>query len=154
MSARCGVSDTPVLMDGDPILRQRSAEVEAFDDDLAELIALMLRVLHARQGRGLAAIQIGVPKRVIVARSQDELRWMVNPVVTRTLRREVVEREGCLSVEPKYWRTVSRPAKCEIDWQSPDGTKHSGGFSGEMARILQHEIDHLDGVLITDRPPA
>lgn len=144
-----------VLQEGDPLLRERSSEVDEFGDDLRSLVALMLAVIKGGRGRGLAAVQIGVPLRVIVALVDGVPHWMINPVVTRTLRREAVEREGCLSVPPRHWRPVSRPAKCEIDWQDTDGTKHSRGFSGEIARVLQHEIDHLDGVLITDKdPPA
>lgn len=143
-----------VLMDGDPFLRQRSEEVEHFDDHLRALIGHMVSVILSRRARGLAAVQIGVPVRVIVARVGNEFLHMVNPVITRTLNRHAVEQEGCLSVLPKHWRTVSRPAKCEISWQDHKGDQHADGFSGEWARVLQHEIDHLDGILITDREPA
>lgn len=147
---------TAILMDGDPFLRQRSAEVDRFDEDLVVLIGHMFTTImeHRPAARGLAAVQIGVPARVIVGRVGVELRYMVNPVITRTLNRFVVEPEGCLSVPSKHWRPVSRPAKCEIDWQDHQGVKYSEGFSGDWARVLQHEIDHLDGVLITDKEPA
>lgn len=143
-----------ILMDGDPFLRQRSQEVEHFDDYLVALIGHMMSVIQTRCARGLAAVQIGVPVRVIVARVGNEFLHMVNPVITRTLNRFAVEQEGCLSVLPKHWRAVSRPAKCEISWQDHKGEQHAGGFSGEWARVLQHEIDHLNGILISDRPPA
>lgn len=141
-----------VLLDGNPILRERSAEITEFGEPVAKLVAVMLSVIANGRGRGLAAVQIGVPVRVVVALVRGEVQWMVNPVITRTLNRFVTEREGCLSVLPRNWRPVSRPAKCEIEWQDTDGTSHHRGFSGEMARVLQHEIDHLDGVLITDKP--
>lgn len=143
-----------ILMDGDPFLRQRSTEVEHFDDHLVALIGQLINVIATRRARGLAAIQIGVPVRVIVARVGREALPMVNPVITRTLNRFVIEQEGCLSVLPKHWRAVSRPAKCEIEWQDHTGAKHSDGFSGEWARVLQHEIDHLDGILISDKAAA
>lgn len=143
-----------VLMDGDPFLRQRSAEVEQFDDHLVALIGHMMTVVQSRRARGLAAVQIGVPFRVIVVTVDRKWLPMVNPVITRKLNRFTVEQEGCLSVLPKHWRRVSRPAKCDIEWQDHTGAKRSEGFSGEWARVLQHEIDHLDGVLITDREPA
>lgn len=145
-----------ILMDGDPRLREQSAEVTDFDQGLVDLIGAMFTIITSQRpaARGLAAVQIGQPFRIIVARVGNELRYMINPVVTRTLNRFVVEPEGCLSVPPKHWRSVSRPAKCEIDWQDHTGAKYSEGFSGDWARVLQHEIDHLDGVLITDKEPA
>ncbi|SKB26863.1 peptide deformylase [Sphingopyxis flava] len=143
-----------ILMDGAPFLRQRSVEIEKFDDDLAALVRHMIEIVQARRARGLAAIQIGVPVRVIVATADGKGLAMVNPVITRTLNRFAVEMEGCLSVPPSQWRKVSRPAKCEIEWQDIIGNRHAEGFSGAWARVLQHEIDHLDGTLITDREPA
>lgn len=156
MSEVAPLQSVAILMDGDPRLRERSAEVEQFDQGLVELINVMFGVILERRpaARGLAAVQIGTPLRVIVARAGVQLRYMVNPVITRTLNRSTVENEGCLSVRPKDWRPVSRPAKCEIDWQDHTGAKYSEGFSGEWARVLQHEIDHLDGILITDREAA
>lgn len=141
-----------VLMDGDPLLRQSSAVVSDFDDWLPLVVTDMIDVMNSRNGRGLAAIQIGIPRRIIVARVADVIEIMVNPIVVRTLNRETIEREGCLSVLPRFWRDVSRPAKCEIEWQDLFGETMRADFSSEMARVLQHEIDHLDGILITDKP--
>jgi peptide deformylase len=144
--------DDMILREGHIMLSQRSAEVDTFDDELVDLIARMVRIVNDTKAYGLAAVQIGVPLRVIVTRFDGEIMWMVNPVLTRTLNREAVEREGCLSVSPDNWRTVSRPAKCEIAWRDGMGRTYERGFSGKLARILQHEIDHLEGVLITDKP--
>lgn len=141
-----------VLMDGDPILRQRAAEVETFDADIDMLICQMVGVVSQRHALSLAAPQIGVSRRVIVICVDGAFSWFVNPRITRTLRREAVEREGCLSVPQALWRPVSRPAKCEIAWQDENGQHHAGGFSGTHARVIQHEIEHLDGVLISDKP--
>lgn len=144
----------PILSDESPILRQVSAEVTEFGDDLHRLIAKMIAVMEQRRGAGLAAIQIGVPLRVIITHDEGEARWFINPVITRRLNRFDVANEGCLSVPPSRWRPVSRPAKCELEWRDAHGGYHSGGFRGMMARIIQHEVDHLDGILITDKVAA
>ena len=145
-----------VLMDGDPILRQRAAEVVDFDFDadldLELLICQMLGVVNKHHALGLAAPQIGVSQRVIVAHVEGKWHWMVNPRIVRTLRREAVEREGCLSVPPSLWRNVSRPAKCDVAWQDEHGFPNTATLTGLLARVVQHEVEHLDGVLISDKP--
>lgn len=143
-----------ILCDDEPVLREKSAEVTEFGEAIVPLIGTMLAVLDHKQGQGLAAVQIGVLQRVIVAIVKNEALWMINPVIMRQLNRFETSREGCLSVRPQFWREVSRPAKCDIEWQDVDGTKHKRGFSGQWARVLQHEIDHLDGILITDKEAA
>lgn len=142
----------PILRDSDPRLRLVSLDVDDFGPSLRDLVNRMVGAMRVRRGVGLAAIQIGVPSCVIVAETEGELRVMINPKITRKLNRETVAKEGCLSIEPRRWRDVSRPAKCEISWQDVDGAHCSGGFSGLTARVLQHEIDHFDGILITDKP--
>lgn len=145
-------AENTVLMDDNPILREVSQPVGEFDATLALLADRMKRILADRYALGLAAIQIGVPLRMIVAKLDDGVTVMVNPTITRRLNRNATAREGCLSVLPRNWRNVDRPAKCEVTWQGLDGAQYSGGFSGLDARIIQHECDHLDGVLITDHP--
>jgi peptide deformylase len=147
----------PIIMRGDPILKQVSLPVTEFDSALTTLATTMMTTMANRGGRGLAAVQIGVLQRVIVATTipsrsgPTELYVMVNPVITRALGRCTIEREGCLSI-PGVGRMVSRPAKCEVTWQDLTGQSHSKGFSGELARVIQHEMDHLEGILITDKP--
>lgn len=141
----------PILEDTDPLLRERSAEVVEFGAETEALINTMLASMCIRGGIGLAAIQIGVPLRVVIALVDGVPHALVNPVITRRLNRETIEREGCLSVPPSKWGNVSRPAKCDIRWRDASGTHCAGSFSGKLARVLQHEIDHLDGVLITDK---
>jgi peptide deformylase len=111
-------------------------------------------ILDSRRGRGLAAIQIGVPVRVLIVREGAYYRPFINPAITRTLNRLVVELEGCLSVPPHKWGDVSRPAKCDATWLDLNGEEHSATLTGETARIFQHEFDHLNGILITDRIAA
>jgi peptide deformylase len=139
-----------VVLDSNPILRQVSAPVTEFDLDLKQLAVDMIETMVNYQGVGLSAIQIGVPKRIIIAVENDNLQLLVNPVITRKLQRETETWEGCLSIPGRQVR-VSRPAKCDVDYQDLDGNHHSACFSGLMARIVQHEMDHLDGILITDK---
>lgn len=146
--------DDRILPDTDPLLRQTSELVTVFDYALQLVAMNMTEAMLARNGLGLAAVQIGKPIRLIVVRTDDGLLFMVNPVVTRKLRRDAIEREGCLSVPPRKWGKIARPAKCEAEWQDLDGKPRSGGFSGIVARCVQHEVEHLEGILITDHPRA
>jgi peptide deformylase len=141
----------PLIMDDNPLLREVSISVIDFDTNLIDLVKSMVATMFSNNGCGLSAIQIGVTKRVIVAFFETKVVVMVNPVITRTLKREIVESEGCLSIPRTKWCQVSRPAKCDVDFQDTDGTNHSISLSGRLARIIQHEIDHLNGVLIYDK---
>lgn len=140
---------TTILMDDDPQLRVKSQPVEDFAA-VRELIATMKQIVANRRARGLAAIQIGVPLRVMIVREGDEYRALINPRITRTLNRFTTEREGCLSISPRYWGDVSRPAKCDAVWFNENGDQHSATLTGETARIFQHELDHFEGILMTD----
>jgi peptide deformylase len=142
-----------VVKDSDPLLQTISLPVTEFNADLKHLCVRMLKTVEYHQARGISAIQLGIAQRVILAVADGKTLLMVNPVVVRTLNRFTTEREGCLSIHPAKWRDVSRPAKCELTWQDWDGQDHSGNFAGDMARVLQHELDHLDGILITDKAP-
>ncbi len=142
----------PILPDTDPLLRTISKPVEAFDSDLHYLAERMAAAMLARGGVGLAAVQIGTPVRLILIREGDRLIFMANPVITRRLNRDDLDMEGCLSVERANWRRIARPAKCEVEWQDLDGNPQAEGFSGQPARAVQHEVEHLDGKLIIDYP--
>jgi peptide deformylase len=143
-----------ILPDTDPLLRTKSASITEFDEALHSLAHEMASAMLERDGLGLAAVQIGHPVRLILVREGEKLLYMANPTITRRLRRDAVEREGCLSVPPVKWKPIARPAKCEAEWQDLSGTSQSGGFSGMLARAVQHEVEHLDGILITDHPRA
>lgn len=143
-----------ILMDDDPLLRTVSEPVEDFAAAVV-IIRTMKETLRQYGGRGLAAIQIGVPLRVLIIRQPDATyRPMINPTLDRTLNRFAVEREGCLSIPPRKWGGVSRPAKCDASWFDETGQQHSATLTGEQARIFQHEFDHLNGILMTDRKAA
>jgi peptide deformylase len=148
-----------VLMDHEPLLRTTSAPVldEHFGFELDRLLDVMERVAKARKNpaRGLAAVQIGVPVRVLIVAREDGDYWpFINPTLDRTLNRFAVEHEGCLSVPLMKWGDVSRPAKCDATWFDPQGQRHSMTLRGAAARVFQHEFDHLNGVLMTDRRAA
>ena len=145
-----------VLPDTDPLLRTISQPVTVFNFTLRYIADQMDTAMTERAGLGLAAVQIGYPVRLILIKDRDTgtLTFMANPVVTRKLRRDAIEREGCLSVPPSKWRNIARPAKCEAEWQDLDGKPQSGGFSNWLARAVMHEVEHLDGILITDYPDA
>lgn len=132
---------------GDPILNKKSRVVEKFDDKLAVLIDDMFETMYQSQGVGLAAVQVGVLKRVVVIDVGDGPMELVNPEIT-IKEGEQRESEGCLSLPGKYGVTV-RPAKVQVKAQDRNGKWQV--FTGEdlKARCFCHEIDHLDGILFT-----
>lgn len=147
-----------IVLLGDPILRERAAEVDAFGGELPGLVADMFVTMAAAEGAGLAAPQVGVGRRVIVVdvpAGEDEGEEgarlaLVNPVVVETGRARARESEGCLSV-PGVHEVVSRPDRVVIEGMDPEGTPLRVEASGLLSRVLQHEVDHLDGVLFFDR---
>lgn len=138
---------------GDPVLRAKAAPVSVVDDELRRLIDDMLETMYAADGVGLAAPQVGVGRRVIVVdvREPDAPAFaLINPVVVSAS--EEVERgeEGCLSI-PGLKEIVERPAGVVVEGLDPDGKPRRIDAHGLLARALQHEVDHLDGVLFIDR---
>ena len=153
----------PVLRLGDPRLRQPAAAVaeEAFgSDDLVELIGDLRDTMAARDGAGLAAPQIGVPLRVVIYGITANPRYpeappipetvLINPVITPLNGGRQRGWEGCLSV-PGLRGLVERWQRIHLDWRSADGDSHRRLLEGFEARVVQHECDHLDGVLFPDR---
>jgi peptide deformylase len=138
----------------DKRLRLVSEPAQAIDPELRRLVDDMFETMYEAPGIGLAAIQIGVPKRVIVmdlAKKDDpkEPRVFVNPrVLWRSDEKNVYE-EGCLSI-PEFYEEVERPAKVRVKFLDANGAEQELEASGLMATCLQHEIDHLDGVLFID----
>ncbi len=135
---------------GDPVLKSRAAPVKDFDESLEHLAEEMMRVMREAEGVGLAANQIGRLKRIFVAAHEEEQYAIVNPVIEE--RSETTEKdiEGCLSI-PETRVEVERPTAVTISGQDPSGEAVRVEAEGLLARIFQHEIDHLDGVLILDR---
>lgn len=143
---------------GAPALRQKAAPVREIDGAVRRLVEDMFETMHAADGVGLAAPQVGVSRRVLVADvSGQELGGqrcaLVNPEVKRASRKTGKEVEGCLSI-PGIEESVERPLSVEVSALSPDGQEVRIEADGLLARVLQHEIDHLDGVLFIDRVSA
>jgi len=146
----------------DPVLRQISTPVEAVDDELRALISDMFETMYAAPGIGLAAVQVGIPRRLLVMDLQEpadpddpeskpvrEPRVFINPEVIETSRHEVPYTEGCLSV-PDQYAEVMRPDRILARWLDEHGERHEQWLDGLLAVCLQHEMDHLEGVLFID----
>lgn len=132
---------------GDPILNKKSRAIEKFDEKLQSLIDDMLETMYKENGVGLAAVQVGMLKRVVVIDIGDGPMILVNPEITYT-EGEQREQEGCLSLPGKYATTL-RPAKVQVKAQDAKGNWQVFTGEGLKARAFCHEIDHLDGILFT-----
>lgn len=149
-----GIRRMEVLHHPSPVLKERAQEIEpAGDASLHALIRAMAETMYEESGIGLAAPQIGVNKRVIVFDVDDNLAAICNPVITDRSAETVVDEEGCLSV-PGITIPIERNATVRCKGQTIEGRELEIEASDLLARVLQHEIDHLDGVLILDRCPA
>ena len=135
---------------GDPVLRMRANEVETFDTELEMLAERMLLLMHDADGVGLAATQIGIVKRVFVFSNEGEDLAVVNPVLAKTGRGVEVDTEGCLSLGPVRM-PVERAVDVTLEGVGLDGTPLRLELEGMPARVVQHELDHLDGKMIIDR---
>ena len=142
----------------EPVLRRKARKVTAFDSELQELVDNMIETMREAPGVGLAATQVAVPLRVIVVEFGDEedeeapakLYTLVNPEIVRASQETVSGPEGCLSV-PGFVGEVDRSESVTIKGQNRRGQSMRIKAKGWLARIFQHEIDHLDGILFTDR---
>jgi peptide deformylase len=149
----------PILETPDPILRQISTPVETVDDELRALVDDMFETMYAAPGIGLAAIQVGVPKRVLVIDLQEpeeeggdpvkHPRVFINPEILETSQTLQTYTEGCLSV-PEQYAEVDRPDRIRARWLAADGKAHEQELDGLLAICLQHEMDHLEGILFID----
>lgn len=135
---------------GDGVLRMKAREVESFDDDLRRLVERMTTLMHEAQGVGLAATQVGVLRRVFVFVDEGEDRVLVNPVLTTRSSEIESDEEGCLSLR-EVLVPVERPVAVTIEGFDSRGEAVKLDLELPSARIVQHELDHLDGVLIIDR---
>ena len=133
---------------GSPVLRQRSQEVGTVDDEVRRLIDDMYETMDAARGVGLAANQVGVARRVAVVDADEDRFAMIDPVILESEGRAAAE-EGCLSI-PEIYGDVSRPERVVIVATDRDGNRYRKEATGLKARAIQHEIDHLDGILFLD----
>ena len=139
---------------GDPVLRSRAREVTTFDDGLRTEIAQMGSLMNDALGIGLAATQVGMLRRLLVYRVEHDspINALVNPVIEWSGKDKEIAEEGCLSL-PGVMVEVERPVRVRVRAQDGDGEQIVVEASGLEARVIQHELDHLDGTLILDRTP-
>ena len=143
-----------ILVEPNKILRQKSLRVDKVDKDLQKLMDDMLETMYAAPGIGLAAIQVGIPKRVIVLdlSSRDEKKnpmFFVNPEIVNKSEINSTYEEGCLSV-PGQFAEIDRPEKCHIKYLDYYGQPKEIQAEGMLATCIQHEMDHLEGILFID----
>lgn len=141
---------------GDLILREHCDPVDEITSDILSAMDEMVKMMTEQNGVGLAAPQVGITKRFLVMMNPDngKVFKMINPTITWRSENMVVIEEGCLSVlgpdNLPVYANVSRPDSVVVEWVDADGKKNTAEMSGIMARIVQHETDHLDGVLFID----
>ena len=143
-----------ILTEPNKILRQVSKPVDHVGSDEKKLMDDMLDTMYAANGIGLAAIQIGVPKKIIVMdinkkKKKKEPRYFVNPVIKKKNPIKTTYEEGCLSV-PNQFAEIDRPKECEVEYLDYDGQKKTLNAEGLLATCIQHEMDHLEGILFID----
>ena len=143
-----------ILTEPDPFLRQKSKIVNKVDDSIRSLMDDMLETMYDAPGIGLAAIQIGVPKRVIVidlARDGEDKQpmYFVNPEIISSSKNDATYEEGCLSV-PNQFAEIDRPDKCHIKYLDYNSQEQLLKADGLIATCIQHEMDHLEGILFID----
>jgi peptide deformylase len=138
---------------GDPVLRMRAAEVEQYDDELVRLTARMIELMHDAEGIGLAATQIGILRRFFVCTVEGDDRVLVNPVVVPVGTDTEADEEGCLSLG-SVRVPVERATRVTVEARDAAGAPVALELEGMDARVVQHELDHLDGMLLLDRTDA
>ena len=144
----------PILTEPNKILRQVSMPVENVTKQEQDLMDDMLDTMYAANGIGLAAIQIGIPKRIIVMdiskeENKKEPKYFVNPIIINKDKLKNTYEEGCLSV-PNQFAEIDRPSKCEVKYLDYNGEKKLLKAEGLLATCIQHEMDHLEGILFID----
>ena len=142
-----------IIIEPDPILRIKSENLDKVDNALRKLMDDMLETMYAAPGIGLAAVQIGILKRLIVIDiSKGEEKnplFLINPKIKYKSEKTSIYEEGCLSL-PGHFAEIERPAECHVDYLDYNGKEKSIKADGLLATCVQHEIDHLDGVLFID----
>ena len=144
----------PILTEPNKLLRQVSKPVDKVTIVEQKLMNDMLDTMYAANGIGLAAIQIGIPKRIIVMdlskdQEKKEPRYFVNPVIKKKNEDKTTYEEGCLSV-PNQFAEIERPSKCDVEYLDYNGQKQILYADGLLATCIQHEMDHLEGILFID----
>jgi peptide deformylase len=135
---------------GDPVLRQVAKRVHRIDESIQRLIDDMIDTVRAANGAGLAAPQIGVPLRIIITNIDDRISVVINPEIVSMSEETAVMEEGCLSI-PGYVGPVERAVRCEVRGLGRGGKPIKIRAEDYLARCLQHEVDHINGILYIDR---
>ena len=148
------MSVKPILTEPSKLLRQVSKTVEKVSDEERMLMDDMIDTMYDARGIGLAAIQIGIPKRIIVMdiskdENKKEPRYFINPVIKNKNNEKSKYEEGCLSV-PDQFAEIERPNECEVEYLDYNGKKQLLKADGLLATCIQHEMDHLEGILFID----
>ena len=143
-----------IVIEPDPILRKESEPIEKVDNDLRKLLDDMLETMYAAPGIGLAAVQVGILKRLIVIDiSKDKEKknplFLINPEIVSKSKNTSIYEEGCLSL-PGHFAEIERPAECQINFLDYNGKKKEISAKGLLSTCIQHEVDHLNGVLFID----
>ena len=143
-----------IVIEPDPILRKESAPIEKVDNDLRKLLDDMLETMYAAPGIGLAAVQIGILKRLIVIDiSKDKEKknplFLINPEIVSKSKNTSMYEEGCLSL-PGHFAEIERPSECQINFLDYNGKKKEITAKGLLSTCIQHELDHLNGILFID----
>jgi len=136
---------------GDPVLRQKSEKIIEFNDELHNIIEEMATIMYKEDGAGLAGPQVGLNKQIFIEDDSSGTGWkaFINPEITYFSEETDVAEEGCLSI-PDIFENVERSKTIRLTYQTVDGAIHKEEISGYLARIIQHETDHLNGVLFID----
>tara|TARA_E500000331_G_scaffold347583_1_gene387993 strand:- start:1621 stop:2139 length:519 start_codon:yes stop_codon:yes gene_type:complete len=143
-----------ILTEPNKLLRQKSTVVDKVGNEEQRLMDDMLETMYSANGIGLAAIQIGVPKRIIVmdiSKDEDNKKpmYFINPVIKNKAKDKSIYEEGCLSI-PNQFAEIERPSKCEVEYLDYNGEKQLKVAEGLLATCIQHEMDHLEGILFID----
>ena len=143
-----------IVIEPDPILRKKSESLEKVDDEIRKLLDDMLETMYAAPGIGLAAVQLGILKRIIVIDiSKDQEKkiplFLINPEIISRSKKTSIYEEGCLSL-PGHFAEIERPAECQVKFIDYDGKEKELVADGLLATCIQHEVDHLNGVLFID----
>ena len=148
------MSKRNIVIEPDPILRKKSEPLEEVNNDLRKLMDEMLETMYEAPGIGLAAVQVGILKRLIVIdvskdKEKKDPLFLINPEITFKSNKTSTYEEGCLSL-PGHFAEVERPAECHLNFVDYNGNKKDIKANGLLATCIQHEIDHLDGILFID----
>ena len=143
-----------IVIEPDPILRKKSEKLEKVNLQTQKFLDDMLDTMYSAPGIGLAAVQVGVLKRLIVVdiSKEDEKKnplFLINPIIKQKSDKTSIHEEGCLSL-PGYFAEIERPAECQVEYLDYNGNKQSLKATGLLSTCIQHEIDHLNGILFID----